>query len=155
MEEFEFIGPSDQPALLAISTPEVLGDGQNGPDRNGLQSPCGREPSPNSTRYNQVNYQMVVIEENFAGGGFAGQSQPAADSESAHEPAAPRDVFSDWGQRLETLNTMQAFAQSVHCVINYSELPMFSELVQKTMAENDMFLATFRDTQRRVYQKAS
>ena len=56
---------------------------------------------------------------------------------------------------METLNTMQAFAQSVHCVINYSELPMFSELVQKTVAENEVFLTTYRDIQRRVYQKTA
>jgi hypothetical protein len=57
------------------------------------------------------------------------------------------------GASMETLNTMQAFAQSVHCVINYSELPMFAELAQKTLAENEMFLAPYRDIQRRVYQK--
>jgi hypothetical protein len=54
---------------------------------------------------------------------------------------------------METLNTMQAFSQSVHCVINYSELQILPELVQKTVAENEMFLNTYRDTQRRVYQK--
>ena len=57
------------------------------------------------------------------------------------------------GAGMETLNTMQAFAQSVHCVINYSELQIFPELVQKTVAENDMFLTTYREIQRRVYQK--
>jgi hypothetical protein len=55
---------------------------------------------------------------------------------------------------METLNTMQAFTQSVHCVINYSEVPMLSELVQKTVAENEMFLSTFREVQRRVYQRS-
>jgi hypothetical protein len=55
---------------------------------------------------------------------------------------------------METLNTMQAFALSVHCVINNSELPMFSELVQKAVAENEMFLAAFLDIQRRVSQKS-
>jgi len=55
---------------------------------------------------------------------------------------------------METLNTMQAFTQSVHCVIHYSELPMLPDLVQKTVAENEMFLSTFREVQRRVYQRS-
>ena len=54
---------------------------------------------------------------------------------------------------FESLNTLQAFAQSVHCVLNFSELSMLKEVVQKTIAENDLFLSTFRDVQRRVYQK--
>ena len=57
------------------------------------------------------------------------------------------------GSSMETLNTMQAFTQSVHCVINYSELQILPELVQKTVAENEMFLNTYRDVQRRVDQK--
>jgi hypothetical protein len=57
------------------------------------------------------------------------------------------------GGSLETLNALQAFSLSVHCVINYSEFPVLAELVQKTVAENEMFLTTFREAQRRVYQK--
>jgi hypothetical protein len=48
---------------------------------------------------------------------------------------------------------LQAFSYSVHCVINYSELPMLSELAQKAVGENDMFLTTYREVQRRVYLK--
>ena len=103
-------------------------------------------------RYNQINYQIVVIEETFAG------------SDSLENPALRmvqnlpmslrrHAVIFLVGPGMETLNTMQAFAQSVHCVINYSELQIFPELVQKTVAENDMFLTTYREIQRRVYQK--
>jgi hypothetical protein len=59
------------------------------------------------------------------------------------------------GPSYETLNTMQAFALSVHCVINLSELHQVGSLVQKTVAENDLFLAPFREAQRRLYQKPS
>jgi hypothetical protein len=40
-------------------------------------------------------------------------------------------------------------------VLNFSELSMLKEVVQKTIAENDLFLSTFRDVQRRVYQKGA
>jgi hypothetical protein len=35
------------------------------------------------------------------------------------------------------------------------DLPMLTELIQKTVAENDLFLGAFREAQRRVYQKPS
>jgi hypothetical protein len=59
------------------------------------------------------------------------------------------------GGAFETLNTLQAFSQSVHCVVNYSEIPMIGQLIQKTIAENNLFLNTFREVEHRVHQKVS
>jgi hypothetical protein len=154
MEEFDIIGPSDQPALLAISTPEVIGTVKMALTEMGYKVHVVENYEQFDLRYNQVNYQIVVIEETFAG------------SDSLENPTLRmvqnlpmmqrrHATFFLVGPSMETLNTMQAFAQSVHCVINYSELPMFAELVQKCVAENDMFLTAYRDIQRRVYQKAT
>lgn len=154
MEEFEIIGPSDQPALVAISTPEVAGTVKTALTEMGYKVHMVESFEQFDLRYNQANYQIVVIEETFDGSDSLEnptlrliQNLPMSQRRHA--------TFFVLGPTMETLNTMQAFALSVQCVINYSELPMFSELVQKTMAENEMFLAAFRDTQRRVYQKSS
>jgi len=64
-------------------------------------------------------------------------------------------VFFLLGAAFETLNTLQAFSQSVHCVVNYTEIPVIGQLIQKTVAENNLFLNTFRDIQHRVHQKSS
>jgi CheY-like chemotaxis protein len=154
MEEFEIIGPSDQPALLAISTPEVATTVKTALTDLGYKVHVVENYEQFDLRYNQTSYQIVVIEETFAG------------ADSLENPTLRMVQNLPMGQRrhatvfllgesMETLNTMQAFAQSVHCVINYSELSMFSELVQKTVAENEMFLAAYRDIQRRVYQKSA
>jgi DNA-binding NtrC family response regulator len=154
MEEFEIIGPSDQPALLAISTPEVAATIKTALTEMGYKVHIVENFEQFDSRYNQTNYQIVVIEETFAGSDSLEnptlkmvQNLPMSQRRHA--------VIFLLGSSMETLNTMQAFALSVHCVINYSELPMFSELVLKTVAENDMFLAAFRDIQRRVYQKSA
>jgi CheY-like chemotaxis protein len=154
MEEFEIIGPSDQPALLAISTPEVAATVKTALTEMGYKVHIVENYEQFDSRYNQTNYQIVVIDETFAGSDSLEnptlkmvQNLPMSQRRHA--------VVFLLGSSMETLNTMQAFALSVHCVINYSELPMFSELVQKTVAENDMFLAAFRDIQRRVYQKSA
>ena len=106
------------------------------------------------TRYNQVAYQIVVIEENFAGGNILDngslryiQELPMVQRRNA--------VFFLIGESFESLNTMQAFCQSVHCVLNFAELQMFTEVAQKTIAETDMFLRTYRDVQKRIYEKGA
>jgi DNA-binding NtrC family response regulator len=153
MEEFELIGPSDKPALLAISTPEVASAVKTALSELGYKVHIVDNFEQFDFRYNQTNYQIVVIDEAFAGSDSLEnpslrmvQNLPMSQRRHA--------VIFLIGSSMETLNTMQAFTQSVHCVINYSELPMFAELVQKTVAENEMFLSAYRDIQRRVYQKA-
>jgi hypothetical protein len=154
MEEFEIIGPNDQPALLAISTPEALDMVKTALTEMGykvhvvethraIRDPL--QPGQLPGRRHRGNFRRLRFLENPS----LHMVQNLPMSQRRHA------VFFLIGPSMETLNTMQAFALSVHCVINYSELPMLSELVQKTVAENDMFLATFRDVQRRVYQKSA
>jgi len=153
MEEFEIIGPGDQPALLAISTPEVAATVKTALTEMGYKVHVVENYEQFDFRYNQSSYQIIVIEETFAG------------SDSMENPTLLMMQNLPMGQRrhavvfllgesMETLNTMQAFVQSVHCVINYSELPMFAELVRKTVGENEMFLSAYRDIQRRVSQRS-
>jgi hypothetical protein len=154
MEEFDIIGPSDQPALLAISTPEVIGMVKTTLQEMGYKVHVAENYEQFDLRYNQINYQVVVIEEVFAGSDSL--ENPTLRMVQNLPMGLRRHVtFFLVGQSMETLNTMQAFSQSVHCVVNYSELQMLSELVQKTVAENEMFLTTYRDIQRRVYQKTA
>jgi hypothetical protein len=152
MEKFDIIGPGDRPALLAISTPEVAGMVKAGLAELGYKVHLAENHEQFDLRYNQASYHVVVIEDSFPG---------------AHSPAKPtlrmiqnlpmaqrrHATFFLIGHGMETLNTMQAFSLSVHCVINYADLPMLADLVKKTVAENDMFLTGFREVQRRVYQK--
>ena len=59
------------------------------------------------------------------------------------------------GENFETLNAMQAFQKSVHAVINYSELNLLPQLIQKVVSDNDVFLQVFRETIRRVAQQGT
>jgi hypothetical protein len=153
MEEFEIIGPSDQPALLAISTPEVAATVKAALTELGYKVHAVENYEQFDFRYNQTSYQIVVIEETFAGSDSM-ENPTLRMMQNLPMGQRRHAVVFLLGQSMETLNTMQAFAYSVHCAINYSELPMFAELVQKTVAENEMFLASYRDIQRRVYQKS-
>ncbi|HUD48368.1 MAG TPA: hypothetical protein VMR33_16160 [Candidatus Baltobacteraceae bacterium] len=154
MEDFDIIGPTDHPALLAITTPEVAAHVRSTLTDMGYKVHLVDRPLLFETRYNQINYQIVFIEETFAG---SDPLQNAALTFIQNLPMSQRRHATIFliGAGYETLNTMQAFALSVHCVINVTELPMLTELVQKTVSENDLFLGAFREAQRRVYQKPS
>jgi hypothetical protein len=154
MEEFEFIGPNDKPALLAITSPEALEAAKAPLIAMGYKCHVVDSHPMFETRFNQVAYQIVVIDENFAGGNIMENASLRYVQEL---PMAQRRnvVFFLIGPSFESLNTMQAFCQSVHCVLNFAELPMLTEVVQKTIAENDMFLRTYRDVQKRIYEKGA
>ncbi|HEX3717153.1 MAG TPA: hypothetical protein VH595_04220 [Verrucomicrobiae bacterium] len=152
MEDFDIIGPHDQPALLAISTPELAASVKATLSDIGYKVHVVDGPLLFETRYNQVNYQVIVIEETFA---CSDPSENTTLGVVQNMPMSQRRhaAFFLIGPSYETLNTMQAFALSVHCVINLSEQHQVGGLVQKTVAENDMFLAPLREAQRRLYQK--
>jgi hypothetical protein len=152
MEEFDFIGPNDQPVLLAITLPEALNVVKAAMVRMGYKAHVVETHAQFETRYHQVNYKVVVLEENFTGGNILDNAslqivQALPMSQRRHA------VFFLIGQTFESLNTLQAISQSVHCVLNFAELPRLVEVAQKTIAENDLFLSTFHEVQRRVYQK--
>jgi hypothetical protein len=152
MEEFDIIGPGDQPALLAVSTPEVIDQVRTALTELGYKVHVVESFEQFDLRYHQVNYQVVVIEETFAGADSLENPTLRMVQNLSMSLRRHAAIFLV-GPSMETLNTMQAFTQSVHCVINYSELPILPELVQKTVAEDEMVLNTFRDIQRRVCQK--
>lgn len=152
MEEFDIIGPHDQPALLAISTPEAHEAAKTALTEMGYKVHSVDDFGQFERRYSQVNYQIVIIEETFAAGDLYNNPTLQLVQNLPMSQRRHATIFL-LGGTVETLNALQAFGLSVQCVINYSELPMLPELVQKTVAETDLFLTTFRDIQRRVYQK--
>jgi hypothetical protein len=154
MEEFEFIGPNDEPALLAITSPEPLAAAKGTLVEMGYKVHVVDTHPQFETRYIQVNYHVVVIEENFAGGSILDNPSLRLLQELPMNQRRYATIVLI-GPTFESLNTLQAFSQSVHCVLNFAELSMLKEVLQKTIAENDLFLSTFREVQRRVYQKGA
>src|SRR5580704_17753342 len=107
MEEFEIIGPNDQAAILAISTPEVATTVKTALAELGYKVHVVENYEQFDFRYNQTNYQIVVVEETFAG------------ADSLENPTLRMIQNLPMGQRrhavvfllgptMETLNTMQA-----------------------------------------------
>jgi hypothetical protein len=56
------------------------------------------------------------------------------------------------GDSFTSFNPMEAFQLGVHLVVNRSEMLLLIQFIQKAVADNDLFLHGFRETQRRIAQ---
>lgn len=148
-EPFDFISATDKPALLAISTPEWISTAQAALEELGYKVQKISAHLELPSRFSQVRYQVVVVEERF-GNGSAVDNLTLQTLQ--HMPMNQRRhaVIILIGDSFETLNALQAFQQSVHAVINYSEMPLFGQLVKKVVSDNDLFLDNFREIEQRV-----
>ena len=147
--EFEFLTATDRPALLGLSTPELQETAKTALDQLGFKVHTAVNHGEFLHKFNQVPYQVVVIEELFS-------SNSPEENESLlalqRMPMSMRRhaVVVLFGFNMATFNPMQAFQQCVHAVVNPSEMFLLIQLVQKAVADNDTFLHTFREVQRRM-----
>ena len=56
------------------------------------------------------------------------------------------------GNSFQSLHAMQAFRQSVHAVVNPADLHGLKQIIQQVVADTDLFLIMYRDSQTRIAQ---
>jgi hypothetical protein len=59
------------------------------------------------------------------------------------------------GNSFQTFTPMEAFKNSVHAVINSSELFLLKQLVEKAVADNNLFLQSYREVQTRIFNSGT
>ena len=101
-------------------------------------------------RFSQVRYQVVIVEERFAANTLEENLTLRAlqDMTMGQRRHATIILF---GESFQTFTPMQAFQQSVSAVINSSELFLLKQLIEKAVADNTLFLQSFRDAQTKAY----
>ena len=147
--ETHFITAADKPALVVLSNPEWLEASKKVLKELGYKSHVAATHPEFTTRFSQVRYQVVITEELFA------SSKPDENLTLKSLQAMPvsqrrHATIILFGNSYKTFAPMQAFQNSVHAVINGAELPMLKQLVEKAVADNDLFLYSFRDVQKRL-----
>jgi len=150
-EAYDFLSPTDKPALFAISTPEWFSMAQAAITELGYKVHAVTTHDEFPSRFSQAQYQIVMVEEIFGG------TLPAENTTLHYLQRLPMNqrrhaVICLLSDAYETLNPLQAFQQSVHAVINYSEMALLGQLIQKVVADNNSFLNIFRETQQRIAQ---
>jgi hypothetical protein len=147
--DFDFITAADKPALIALSTPELQETAKNALDQLGYKVHTAVNHGEFLHKFAQVAYQVVVTEELFSA------TTPEENESLIALQRMPMSMRRHstailFGFNMATFNPMQAYQQCVHAVVNPSEMFLLIQLIQKAVADNDLFLHTFRDVQRRA-----
>jgi hypothetical protein len=89
-------------------------------------------------------YDVIVIHENFAGSGLRTN---AVLNYLTHLPMPQRrnSLVCIIGPSFKTLDALQAFGASVHLVINPVDLPNFTAILKKGLAEFDLLYHAYRE----------
>jgi hypothetical protein len=153
-DQFEFVSATDKPALLAFSTPEWLEEVKQALQELGYKVHTAATHSDFLVRFSQVHYQIVIVEERFA----ANTLQENLTLQAIQRmPMGQRrhSTIILIGESFQTFTPMQALQQSVHAVINSSELFLVKQLLEKSVSDNQMFLHSYQDVQSRLYTTAT
>jgi hypothetical protein len=153
-DQFEFISASDKPALLAFSTPEWLDTVKLALQELGYKVHTAATHSDFLIRFSQVHYQVVVVEERFAANTLEENLTLQALQQMPMNQRRHATIVL-LGESFQTFTPLQAFQQSVHAVINSSELFLIKQLIEKSVADNQMFLHSYNEVQARVYSTAT
>ncbi len=151
---FDFISTSDKPALLAFSTPEWLETARESLVELGYKVHTAATHGDFLIRFSQVNYEVIIIEECFAANDITENlTLQAIQAMPTHQRRHATMIL--LGNSFQTFTPLQAFQQSVHAVINSSELFLLKQLIEKAVADNALFLRAFRDAQNRAIANAA
>src|SRR5689334_24809601 len=151
-DRFEFISTTDKPALLAFSTPEWLDATRTALAELGYKVHTAATHGDFLIRFSQVRYQVVVLEERFAANDITENLTLQALQQMPMGQRRHATVIL-FGDSFQTFTPMQAFQQSVHAVVNTSELFLLKQLIEKAIADNTLFLSSFRQAQTRAYSE--
>jgi hypothetical protein len=152
-ETFEFLSPADKPALLAFTNPVWLEAATSALHELGYKVHTSATHGDFLARFSQARYQVVMVEELFAA---ESPSQNLTLQALQAMPMGQRRHATVilLGNSFQTFTPMQAFHQSVHAVINSSELFLLPQLIEKAVADNNLFLRSFQEAQARAYANA-
>lgn len=144
--EFDFLTATDKPALIGLSTVELQESARSALDQLGYKVHTAVNHGEFLHKFGQVPYQVVILEEMFAA---ATPEENESLNALRRMPMSTRrqSTVLLFGYNMATFNPMQAFQQCVHAVINPSEMFLLIQLIQKAVADNDMFQHTFREAQ--------
>jgi hypothetical protein len=151
---FDFVSSEDKPALIAFSTPEWMETTKTALQELGYKVLTAATHSDFLIRFSQARYKVVIVEELFGSDAIEDNLTLKALQNMTMNQRRHATVLLI-GNSFQTFTPMEAFKHSVHAVINSSELFLLKQLVEKAVADNDLFLHNFREVQNRVFSSGT
>jgi hypothetical protein len=94
-------------------------------------------------RFSQIRYQVVIVEELFAANHIGENFTLKALQDDANEPAPSR--YGDSSRNfVPNVHSNAGLSTECACVINTSELFLLPQLIEKAVADNNLFLHHFQ-----------
>jgi PleD family two-component response regulator len=151
---FDFVSNEDKPALIAFSSPEWLSEAKTALQELGYKVHTAATHSDFLMRFSQVHYQVVILEELF------GANTPDENLTLKAVQVMPvnqrrHSTILLIGNSFQTFVPMEAFKNSVHAVINSSEMFLLKQLIEKAVADNQLFLQSYREVQNRIFNSGA
>jgi len=147
---FDFVTTADKPALIAFSTPDWLQAAKAALGELGYKVHTAATHSDFLVRFTQMHYEVVIIEERF-GANTIEENLALQSLQTMPVNQRRHATIILLGDSFQTFMPMEAFKHSVHAVVNTAEMFLLKELIEKAVADNDLFLHSFRDVQNRVF----
>jgi DNA-binding NtrC family response regulator len=151
---FDFVSNTDKPALIAFSTPEWLQEAKTALQELGYKVHTAATHSDFLMRFSQAPYQVVILEELF-GANTREENLTLKALQQMQVSQRRHATIMLIGNSFQTFTPMEAFQQSVHAVINSSEMFLLKQLVEKAVADNTLFLQSYRDVQNRILRSGT
>jgi Lhr-like helicase len=146
---FDFVSTGEKPALIAFSTPAWLEAAKAALQELGYKVHTAATHSDFILRFSQAQYHVVLVEELF-GANIIDENLSLKSLQTLTSSQRRHATVLLIGDSFQTFTPMEGFQHSVHAVINSSELFLLKQLVEKAVAENELFLHNFREIQNRV-----
>jgi hypothetical protein len=148
-QTFEFVSATDKPALVAFSTPEWLEAVRTALLELGYKVHTAATHGDFLARFSQIRYQVVVLEELFAANSLEENLSLKALQQMPMNQRRHATVIL-LGDSFQTFMPLQAFQQSVHAVINSAEMFLLKPLLEKAVADKELFCHGYQTTLQRV-----
>jgi hypothetical protein len=149
--ELEILSPTDKPALLGLTSGDLLTAAHTALTELGYVVHIAESHENLLARYGQFQYQIVILEESF-GGVLPENNTALATLQNMVMGQRRHSVIILFGDLFESLNPLQAYQQSVHAVVNRTDMDKLALIVQQVVNDNAIFLNVFYDVQTRIAQ---
>lgn len=136
---------SDVPlALVCEDNPSYQASIQKALESLGYKAVLVRKPEEALERMKVVQYQVVVLNEDF-GGGSASNNAILMHLQDMPMVSRRNIFFVLCSKNLKSMDNFMAFVNSANLVINLSDLPNLSNILKRAIEDNKQFYRVFRD----------
>ena len=144
--DFDILTVADKPALVGLSNPELLEASKAALEQLGYKVHIAINHGEFLHKFAQTQYQVVVLEDTFSCSKEE-ENESLAALQRMSMALRRHTVAILFGNQLATFNPVQAFQKGVHAAVNPAEVFLLTQLIQKAVSDNDIFLQTFRQAQ--------